>query len=165
MEPELQQRSRYLMLVLPSMFSWRKVNMTDVQKSGTTILKKYFFNNSMQWVEFAAQRIANLRVQKSEIVPFLLSESSFSRPSRACAFVPAKIQIFATRASKSVPPSSQFVLPDLVVKVPCLFNPQKVFHQSSCIRVVEVCKSPFRIKSRGVLCIHISFHFPFSIRV
>lgn len=78
MEPELQQRSRYLMLVLPSMFSWRKVNMTDVQKSGTTILKKIFFNNSMQWVEFSAQRIANLRVQKPEIVPFLLSENRFS---------------------------------------------------------------------------------------
>lgn len=43
MKPELQQRSRYLMLVLPSMFSWRKVNMTDVQKSGTTILKNIFF--------------------------------------------------------------------------------------------------------------------------
>ena len=78
MEPGLQQRSRYLMLVLPSMFSWRKVNMNDVQKSGTAILKKIFFNNSMQWVEFSAQQSANIRVEKPEIVPFLLSENCFS---------------------------------------------------------------------------------------
>lgn len=77
MEPGLQQRSRYLMLVLPSMFSWRKVNMNDVQKSGTAI-KKIFFNNSMQWVEFSAQQSASIRVEKPEIVPFLLSENCFS---------------------------------------------------------------------------------------
>lgn len=32
----------------------------------------------MQWVEFAAQRIANLRVQKPEIATFLPSENHFS---------------------------------------------------------------------------------------
>ena len=45
----------------------------------------------MQWVEhIAAQWIANLRVQKSENAPFLPSENRFSRPSRACVFVPDK---------------------------------------------------------------------------
>lgn len=33
----------------------------------------------MQWVEFSAQQSANIRVEKPEIVPFLLSENSFFR--------------------------------------------------------------------------------------
>lgn len=37
----------------------------------------------------AAQRIANLRVQKPEYAPFFHSENRFLRPSRACVFVPA----------------------------------------------------------------------------
>ena len=42
----------------------------------------------MQCVEhLAAQRIANLRVQKSENAPFLPSENRFFRPSRAYVFV------------------------------------------------------------------------------
>lgn len=50
----------------------------------------------MQCVEhLAAQWIANLRVQKHEIAPFLPSANHFFRPSRAYVFVPAKIQIFA----------------------------------------------------------------------
>lgn len=49
----------------------------------------------MQCVErLAAQLIANLRVQKPEIAPFLPSENRFFRPSRACVFVPAKVAIF-----------------------------------------------------------------------
>ena len=44
----------------------------------------------MQCVEHVtAQRIANFRVQKPEIPPCLPSENRFSRPSRACVFVPA----------------------------------------------------------------------------
>lgn len=43
----------------------------------------------MQRVEhLAAQRIANLRVQKPENAPFLPSENRFSRPSRACILYP-----------------------------------------------------------------------------
>lgn len=49
----------------------------------------------MQCVEhLVAQRIANLRVQKPEIAPFLPSENRFFRPSRAYVFVSAKIAIF-----------------------------------------------------------------------
>ena len=45
----------------------------------------------MQCVEhIAAQRIANLRVQKPEDTPFLPSENRFFRPSRACVFIPDK---------------------------------------------------------------------------
>lgn len=43
----------------------------------------------MQCVEhLAAQRIANLRVQKPENVPFLPSENRFFRPSLACILYP-----------------------------------------------------------------------------
>ena len=49
----------------------------------------------MQCVEhLVAQRIANLRVQKPEIAPFLPSENRFFRPSRAYVFVSAKIAVF-----------------------------------------------------------------------
>ena len=49
----------------------------------------------MQCVEHvAAQRIAILRVQKPEFAPFLPSENRFSRPSRACVLVLAKIAVF-----------------------------------------------------------------------
>lgn len=45
----------------------------------------------MQCVEHVvAQRIANLRVQKPQSALFLPSENRFSRPSRACVFVPDK---------------------------------------------------------------------------
>ncbi len=48
----------------------------------------------MQRVEhLAAQRIANLRVQKPEDAPFLPSENRFFRPSRACVFGLAKLAI------------------------------------------------------------------------
>lgn len=46
----------------------------------------------MQCVEHvAAQRIANLQVQKPEIVPFLPSENRIFRPSRAYVFVFANL--------------------------------------------------------------------------
>lgn len=49
----------------------------------------------MQCVEhFAAQRIANLRIQKPEIAPFLPSENRIFRPFRACVFVPVKVAVF-----------------------------------------------------------------------
>lgn len=51
----------------------------------------WFCHIPMRCVEHvAAQRIANLRVQKPENAPFLPSENRFSRPSRAYVFVPDK---------------------------------------------------------------------------
>lgn len=56
----------------------------------------------MQCVEHvAAQLIANLRVQKPEIAPFLPSENRFFRPSQACVFVPAKVAILTKMCKRS----------------------------------------------------------------
>ena len=56
----------------------------------------------MQCVEHvAAQLIANLRVQKPEIAPFLPSENRFFIPSRAYVFVPAKIAVLTKMCKRS----------------------------------------------------------------
>lgn len=41
----------------------------------------------MQWVEFSAQQSANIRVEKPEIVPFLLSENCFFRDPHGRVFL------------------------------------------------------------------------------
>lgn len=66
--------------------------------------------NSMQRVEhLAAQRIANLRVQKPEDAPFLPSENRFFRPSRACVFVPAKLAVLTKMCKRRIRGHYRFV--------------------------------------------------------
>ena len=64
----------------------------------------------MQCVEhIAAQRIANLRIQKPEDAPFLPSENRFFRPSRACVFVPAKIAVLTNMCKRPIQGHYRFV--------------------------------------------------------
>lgn len=69
----------------------------------TTVVGRYRTDCvPMQCVErFAAQRIAIFRVQKPENTPFLPSENRFSRPSRACVFVPAKLAVLTKMCKRS----------------------------------------------------------------
>ena len=57
----------------------------------------------------AAQRIANLRVQKPEDAPFLPSENRFSRPFRAYVFVPAKIAVLTKMCKRPIQGHNRFV--------------------------------------------------------
>lgn len=57
----------------------------------------------------AAQRIANLRVQKPENAPFLPSENRFLRPSRACVFVSAKLAVLTKMCKRPIRDHYRFV--------------------------------------------------------
>lgn len=89
--------------------------------SASLVITIYFPTQCVEHV--VAQRIANLRVQKPENAPFSLLKIAFSDPPGPMFLYPQRYKFLLTRASKSVPPSPQFVLSEFVVESPCLFNP------------------------------------------